>query len=76
MLNRLTGGDEMRAAILDTGPEDAADMRLAALPTVAASRSDVAAAPDQLGVSVIDEWPFELRLRGEPVWLYEFGLAE
>ena len=74
MLNRLTGGDEMRAAILDTGPEDAADMRLRLYRRSRIALPDVLPHLDQLGVSVIDEWPFELRLRGEPVWLYEFGL--
>jgi len=74
MLNRLTGSDEMRAAILDTGAEDAADLRLRLYRRSRIALPDVLPHLDHLGVSVIDEWPFELSLRGEPAWVYEFGL--
>jgi glutamate dehydrogenase len=74
MLNALTGGDEMRAAILDPGAGDAADMRLRLYRRTRIALPDVLPHLDDLGVSVIDEWPFEVSLRGEPVWLYEFGL--
>jgi len=74
MLNALTGGDEMRAAILDPGAGDAADMRLRLYRRTRIALPDVLPHLDDLGVSVIDEWPFEVSLRDEPVWMYEFGL--
>ncbi len=74
MLNCLTDPDEMRAAFLDTDAEDAADLRLRLYRRSRIALPDVLPHLDQLGVSVIDEWPFELSLRGEPAWVYEFGL--
>ncbi len=74
MLNDLIGADEMRAAIIDTSPEDAADLRLRVYRRSRIALPDVLPHLNHLGVSVIDEWPFELILRGEPAWVYEFGL--
>ncbi|HET7725010.1 MAG TPA: NAD-glutamate dehydrogenase domain-containing protein, partial [Propionibacteriaceae bacterium] len=75
MLNALVDTDEMRAAVLDTPPEDAADLRLRLYRRSRLALPDVLPHLDSLGVSVIDEWPFELSLRGEPAWVYEFGLV-
>ncbi len=75
LLNTLENTDEMRAAILDTAPEDAADLRLRLYRRSRLALPDVLPHLDSLGVSVIDEWPFELSLRGEPAWVYEFGLV-
>ena len=74
MLNGLTGSDEMRASILDTSADDAADLRLRLYRRSRIALPDVLPHLDHLGVSVIDEWPFEIGLRGEPAWVYEFGL--
>ncbi len=74
-LNSLGDVDEMRAAILDTGPEDAADLRLRLYRRSRLALPDILPHLDNLGVAVIDEWPFELSLRGEPAWVYEFGLV-
>ncbi len=37
--------------------------------------SDVMPVLTSLGLTVVDEWPYELTLRGEPAMVYEFGLA-
>ncbi|HSN10979.1 MAG TPA: NAD-glutamate dehydrogenase, partial [Propionibacteriaceae bacterium] len=74
LLNSLDGTDEMRAAILDTEADDAADLRLRLYRRSRLALPDVLPHLDSLGVSVIDEWPFELTLRDEPAWVYEFGL--
>jgi glutamate dehydrogenase len=74
-LNSLGDADELRAAVLDTGPDDAADLRLRLYRRSRLALPDVLPHLDNLGVSVIDEWPFELSLRGEPAWVYEFGLV-
>ena len=74
VLNSLSGTDEMRATIVDTGDSDAADLRLRLYRRSRIALPDVLPHLEQLGVSVIDEWPFEIELRDEPAWMYEFGL--
>jgi glutamate dehydrogenase len=54
-LNYLIGTDEMRAAILDPSPEDAADVRLRLYRRSRIALPDVLPHLDHLGVSVIDE---------------------
>lgn len=73
-LNSLTGPEEMLASIIDTSGGDAADVRLRLYRLSRIALPDVLPHLNSLGVSVIDEWPFELKLRGEPAWVYEFGL--
>ncbi len=73
-LNALTGPDEMRALVVDTGPDDTADLRLRLYRRSRIALPDVLPHLEHLGVSVIDEWPFEIELRDEPTWMYEFGL--
>ncbi len=73
-LNALTGADQMRALVVDTGAADAADLRLRLYRRARIALPDVLPHLEHLGVSVIDEWPFEITLRDEPAWMYEFGL--
>ncbi len=74
VLNSLVDTDEMRATIVDAGSTDAADLRLRLYRRRRIALPDVLPHLEQLGVSVIDEWPFEIELRDEPAWVYEFGL--
>ncbi len=68
------GEDGMAVDLVDAEDEEASDLRLRMHRRSRATLPDVLPHLDALGVRVIDEWQHELTLRGEPVWLYEFGL--
>ncbi len=75
VLNLLMPGNDTEIRLVDPLPGDAADLRLKVFRRFRTALPDVLPHLDRLGVRVIDEWPYEITLRGEQVWLYEFGLT-
>ena len=74
LANELTGPDDLRFALFkpDAALDDA-DLRFKVITRSTMSLSRVMPHLDALGVTVIDERPFMWDLRGEPVWVYDFG---
>ena len=74
LANELAGPDDLRFALFKPDAEvDVADLRFKVITRSTMSLSRVMPHLDALGVSVIDERPFTWDLRGEPVFVYDFG---
>ncbi len=73
LLNGLAR-DAVAVRLAPTSDSDAANLRLRLYSWSRATLPQVLPHLERLGVEVIDEWPYELRLRDQQAWLYEFGL--
>ena len=73
VLNALAP-DSIAVRLTQTDESDAADLRLRLYSWSRTALPQILPHLERLGVEVIDEWPYELRLRDQPAWLYEFGL--
>ncbi len=75
ILNTLRGDGDMAYALAEpTGADDAADIRLKVFRRGRLDLHEVMPHLARLGVEVIDEWPYEVGLRGDELMIYEFGL--
>ncbi len=75
LANGLTSEDELAYDIYrPTWASDEADLRFKVIARRQMSLTDVMPHLSVLGVDVIDERPYEWELRGQPVYLYDFGL--
>ncbi len=76
ILNTLRAPGDMAFAVADAfEPGDAAHVRLKVFRWGRLQLHDVMPHLDRLGVGVIDEWPYEIRLRDNDMMIYEFGLT-
>ena len=74
LANELADADDLRYALYAPDePEDAADLRLKVLSRRRMTLTRVMPHLNALGVDVVDERPFDLDLRGDPVFVYDFG---
>ncbi|HSN42643.1 MAG TPA: NAD-glutamate dehydrogenase, partial [Propionibacteriaceae bacterium] len=65
-----------QAMVVSDDPADRADLRLKVfMRKQTMLLSDVMPVLTSLGLTVVDEWPYEITLRGEQAAVYEFGLA-
>jgi len=75
VLNTLAAPRDMACSLTDPlTPDDAADLRLRVFRRGRIDLHEVMPHLARLGVDVIDEWPYEIGLRGQEMMIYEFGL--
>ncbi len=75
LANQLTGDDDLTYDVYrPLWPNDSADVRFKVFAYRQMSLADAMPHLSVLGVEVLDERPFEFKLRGRDVYLYDFGL--
>ncbi len=75
LANGLTGDDDLAYDVYrPLWPTDTADVRFKVFSLRQMSLADAMPHLSVLGVEVLDERPFEFKLRGRTVYLYDFGL--